>query len=125
MNNLDTFAPDEEKRKLFSALSHWALFLSPLMLSIGIPLTLLFISDDPVVNENAKESINYHLNLWIYQGLAGFIAFFWFTIILLPVILPIVGFVFVLTWILPVLAILKCFKHSSTIYRYPFIFRVV
>jgi uncharacterized Tic20 family protein len=125
MDDIDTFAFDEDKRKLFSALSHGAIFFSPLILSIGIPLTLLFISDDPVVKDNAKESINYHLNLWIYGGIAAFIGFFWFTIILLPAIWAVGGFVFVMTWILPILAILKCFKDSSTRYRYPFIFRVV
>lgn len=125
MNDIDTFIYDEDKRKLFSSLSHGAIFFSPLMLSIGIPLTLLFISDDPVVKHNAKESINYHLNLWVYGGIAAFISFFWFTIILLPAIWAIGGFLFVMTWVVPCLAIWKCFRQPSTNYRYPFIFRVV
>ncbi|MEM9137559.1 MAG: DUF4870 domain-containing protein [Cyanobacteria bacterium P01_F01_bin.42] len=123
MTNLDTGLYDEDKRKLLSSLSHAAIFFSPLMLSIGIPITLLFISDDPVVKGNAKESINYHLNMWVYGGIAAFISFFWFTIILLPVIWLTVAFVFVMTWIVPIVAILRCMKGAS-VYRYPFIVRI-
>ena len=79
MTNLDTNLHDEDRRKLLSAASHAAIFFSPLMLSIGIPITLLFISEDPVVRDNAKESINYHLNLWIYQGL--FSSIIWFLMV--------------------------------------------
>lgn len=122
MNDIDTFAYDEDKRKLFSALSHGAIFFSPLVLSIGIPLTLLLVSDDPVVKDNAKESINYHLNFWIYGGIA---AFLWFTIILMPVSFVMGGFLFVMTWVFPPLAIFKCLKQPSTCYKYPFIFRVI
>ena len=125
MTNLDTNLYDEDKRKLLSSVSHAAIFFSPLMLSIGIPITLLFISEDPVIKENAKESINYHLNLWVYAGIAAFISFFWFTIILLPAIWFIGAFVFVMTWIVPILAILSCLRQTSTAYRYPFIFRVL
>ena len=124
MTNLETNLYDEDRRKLLSAVSHGSLFLSPLMLSIGIPVTLLFISEDPVVRGNAKESINYHLNLWIYQGIFAFVSFFWFTIILLPAIWLFGGFVFVMTWIMPILAILSCFKLTSKAYQYPFIFRI-
>ena len=125
MNDLDTNLYDEDRRKLLSAVSHGSIFLSPLMLSIGIPITLLFISEDPVVRDNAKESINYHLNLWIYQGIFAFISFFWFLIVSLPLIWVLGGFVFVLTWIMPILAILSCLQQQSKAYRYPFIFRVV
>ena len=125
MTNLDTNFFDEDRRKLLSAVCHGSIFFSPLVLSIGIPLTILFISEDPVVRENAKESINYHLNLWVYAGIAAFIGFFWFTIILLPAIWLIGGFVFVMTWVMPILAILSCLKQTSQSYRYPgFILRL-
>lgn len=124
MNNLDTNVYDEDKRKLLSSLSHAAIFFSPLMLSVGVPITLLFISDDPVVKGNAKESINYHINMWVYGGIAAFIGFFWFTIILLPVIWLSIAFLFVMTWIVPIIAILSCMKLAD-VYKYPFIVRLL
>ena len=121
---METQIYDQDKRKLLSALSHGAIFFSPLFLSIGIPITLLFISDDPVVKDNAKESINYHLNLWVFGGIVAFIGFFWFTIILLPLIWMLGAIAFFMTWVVPILAILKCLNHQETPYRYPFILRV-
>lgn len=42
---------DPDKRKLLSSLSHGSIFLSALVLSIGIPLVILLVSDDPVIKE--------------------------------------------------------------------------
>ena len=44
---------DSDKRKLFSIASHGSIFLSQLVFSAGVPFALLFLSDDPVVKENA------------------------------------------------------------------------
>ncbi|WP_235656581.1 DUF4870 domain-containing protein, partial [Fischerella thermalis] len=33
------------------------------LVSIGIPIFILFATNDPVVKENAKEAINFHLNV--------------------------------------------------------------
>ena len=122
---METIVYDPDKRKWLSALSHGAIFFSPLMLSVGIPITLLLISDDPVIKENAKESINYHLNLWCYGLVVGFISFFWFFIITLPLIWFLGAIFFVMTWIVPVLAILKCMNSSDEAYRYRFILRLL
>jgi len=48
---------DSDKRKLLSALCHGAIFFSTTIVSVGLPIAILFVSDDPVVKENAKESI--------------------------------------------------------------------
>ena len=40
---------DVAQRKLLSALSHGAVFFSSTIVSIGIPIAILFISNDPVV----------------------------------------------------------------------------
>ncbi len=53
---------DTDKRKLLSALCHGAIFFSTAFVSVGVPITMLFVSDDPVVRENAKEAINFHFN---------------------------------------------------------------
>lgn len=113
---------DPDKRKLLSALSHASIFISATVVSIAIPIAILLVSDDPVVKESAKESINFHLNVWVYGGIIGFLCF----ILIGWLLMPIIGPVFLLfNWIPPILAILKSFSNPNESYRYPFIFRVV
>ncbi|MCG9889879.1 MAG: DUF4870 domain-containing protein [Thermosynechococcaceae cyanobacterium MS004] len=116
---------DPDKRKLLSGLSHGSIFFSPLFLTIGIPLGISFLSDDPVVKDSAKEAINYHLNVWVYTAIAGFLAFFWWTIVLLPIIWIAGALLLVVTWVLPAIAILKSLSDPSQVFRYPFIFRLL
>jgi uncharacterized protein len=116
---------DFDKRKLLSGLCHGSIFFSPLFLTIGIPLAISLLSDDPVVKENAKEAMNYHLNVWVYAAIAGFMAFFWWTIVLLPIIWIMGGLLVFMTWVMPAIAIFKSVTDPVTVFRYPFIFRVL
>jgi uncharacterized Tic20 family protein len=116
---------DLDKRKLLSALCHASIFFSPLMLTIGIPLAILLLSDDPVVKENAREAINFHLNVWVVGAIAAFIGFFWWTIVLLPLIWVVGAILFVMTLIEPIVAIVKCLGDPDQGFRYPFIFRII
>lgn len=112
---------DTDKRKLLSALSHASLFVSALIVSISIPIAVLFVSDDPIVKENAKEAINFHINVWFYGGIIGVLAFLTFGllgIILGPIWLVVhVG--------LSIWAIVHCLGVPDQPFRYPFIFRLV
>jgi len=112
---------DSDKRKLLSLLCHGAIFLSTLGLSIGVPIAVLLVSDDPIVKDNAKEAINFHFNVWLYSiiiavltiitfGLAGFV--------LIPV-----GYL--LHWGLTIVAIVHVLQNPNQPYRYPFIFRLI
>jgi uncharacterized Tic20 family protein len=112
---------DQDKRKLLSALCHGSIFFSSLFVSIGIPIAVLFVSNDPVVKESAKEAINFHLNVWLYGA-----------IITVPIVLSfgllgtiLVPIYFLFNWIPPVLAIIKSLNNPNESYRYPFIFRLV
>ncbi|XZF64961.1 MAG: DUF4870 domain-containing protein [Gloeotrichia echinulata DVL01] len=117
-------AYDSDKRKLLSALSHGAIFFSTTIVSVGIPIAVLFISDDPVVKDNAKESINFHFNVWFYGGILGAIFFLTAWLILpLIVLLPIAGIGYVLHWGLTIWAIINVFGNPDQPFRYPFIFR--
>lgn len=103
---------DPDKRKLLSALSHGSIFFSALVLSVGIPIALLFISDDPVVKANAKEAINFHINVW-----------FWGIVISILVWL-LVGFLLLPLWIAynfipPIWMIYKCLTDADRPHRYP------
>jgi hypothetical protein len=109
---------DTDKRKLLSALSHGSLFFSLLGVSIGIPIAILFVSDDPVVKDNAKEALNFHLNVWLYGIIFGVL-----TIILIGFAL--LGLLQLINVVLPILAILQCLSNPEQPYRYPFIFRIL
>lgn len=109
---------DSDKRKLLSVLSHGAIFLSATVLSVGLPIAILFLSEDPVVKGNARESINFHLNIYLYGVIFGIL-----TVILIG--FPLLFLLLAAMWILPIIAIVKVLADPTLIYRYPFIFRLV
>jgi uncharacterized protein len=115
---------DADKRKLLSSLCHGSIFLSSLVISAGIPLAVMIVSDDPLVKANAREALNFHFNVWLWGGIAAVSAFLWWTIVLLPLAL-IGGLVLLLSWIMPVIAIIHCLKTPDQEFRYPFIFRLL
>jgi uncharacterized Tic20 family protein len=106
------------QRKLLSVLCHAAIFFSSLFVSIGIPIAILLINDDPVVKQNARESLNFHINLYLYAIIFGLLVFVAFIGIPLLVLLGIASFVF------PIIAIVKVLANPDQPYRYPFLFRI-
>lgn len=112
---------DQDKRKLLSALCHGSIFFSSLVVSVAIPIATLLVSDDPVVKESAKEAINFHLNVWVYEIIVGILVFL--SLGLLGLILIPIFYLF--HWVPPILAILQSLSNPNQSYRYPFIFRVV
>lgn len=109
---------DADKRKILSALSHGSIFFSLLGVSIGIPIAILFVSDDPVVKENAKEALNFHLNVWLYGIIFGVL-----TLVLIGFAL--LGLLQIINVVLPILAIIQSLSNPDQPYHYPFIFRLV
>jgi uncharacterized Tic20 family protein len=106
-----------KRRKFLSALCHAAIFFSSLLVSIGIPIAILLITDDSVVKQNARESLNFHINLYLYAIIFGLLAFFVIGIPLL-VLLGIASF------ILPIIAIVRVLENPDRSYHYPFLFRI-
>jgi uncharacterized Tic20 family protein len=118
---------DSDKRKLLSSLCHGAIFFSTALFSIGVPIVINIISDDPVVKSNAKESINFHFNVWLWATVIGVpIAILSFITFGIGGILffPVIALGFLLHWGLTILALLHCFSQPDVPFRYPFIFRV-
>ena len=105
-----------DQRKLLSGLSHGAIFFSSTIISIGIPIAILLISEDSVVKANARESLNFHINLYIYAFIFGLLCF---VVIGFP-LLFVLGLVSV---IMPIIAIVKVLSDPNQTYSYPFIFR--
>lgn len=109
---------DSDLRKLLSALSHGSIFLSALVISVGVPIAIFFISEDPVVKDNAKEALNFHLNLWIYAVV--------FSILILVVIgFALLALLGIASLVLPIIAVFKVLENPDRPYRYPFIFRIL
>jgi len=109
---------DPDKRKLLSGLAHGSIFLSLLGVSIGIPLAILFVSEDPVVKENAKEALNFHFNVWLYGIIFGVLIFF-------LIGFPLLWILQLVNVVLPILAIFQALSNPDQPYRYPFIFRLL
>jgi uncharacterized Tic20 family protein len=113
-------AYDSDKRKLLSALCHGSIFFSTLFLAIGIPIGILFVSDDPIVKENAKEAINFHFNVWFWSIVIAALTFLTFGI--LGFILIPIGYL--IHWGLSLWAIVHASTQVDTPFRYPLIVRL-
>lgn len=110
------------QRKILSILCHATLFFSSTILSIAVPIVLMVAINDNVVKANAKESLNFHLNVWIYGLVLVALAL---TIINFRLLFLFVFLLVIATLILPIFAIIKILKNPQKPYRYPFIFRLV
>jgi uncharacterized Tic20 family protein len=109
---------DLTKKKLLSVACHASIFFSATLVSIGVPLVIYFVSDDETVKGNAKEALNFHLNLWLYGVIFGILTW----VLIGWLLLAILG---VINLVLPILAILQVWNNPNKVFRYPFIFRVL
>ncbi|MEA5569621.1 DUF4870 domain-containing protein [Calothrix sp. UHCC 0171] len=105
-----------QQRKLLSALSHGSIFLSSTVISIGVPIAIFIISEDPVVKENAKESLNFHINLYIAAIVFAFL-------ILIAIGIPLLILLGIASFVMPIIAIIRVIENENIPFRYPFIFR--
>lgn len=114
------------KRRLFSLLCHGSIFLGSLLVTSAIPLVILLLFDDSVIKETAKETLNYHFNIWLYGAIsAGLISFFTALIITAPLALLIGGALALFTLVPPIFGILATISNPDQPYRYPFIWRIL
>lgn len=111
---------DTDKRKLLSGLSHGAIFFSTTFVSVGVPIAMLFVSDDPVVRENAKEAINFHFNVWFYGAIILVLIF-----ITLGLLSPLAWVGYLAHWGLTIWALAHVLSDPDKPFRYPFIFRIL
>lgn len=86
---------------------------------------LLKKDDDPFIEENAKESINFQVNLLVLELILGFIAFVaaisFIGLPLLCLIAPIALVLLGVQIVLPIIAGMRV--NDGGTYRYPFIYR--
>jgi uncharacterized protein len=114
------------KRKLFSLLCHGSIFLGSLLVTSAIPFVVLLLFDDPVIKATAKETLNYHLNIWVYGAISGALGFFFTALIFTIPLAWAVGLAFFLFHLVPpIFGILAVLNNPNEPYRYPFIWRVL
>lgn len=113
---------NSDQRKVLSAVCHGSIFFSSLIVSIGIPIAVLLVADDWVVKDNAREAINFHINLYIYGIIA---AILFFTVIGIPIAFLLGGALLIGSWLLPIIAIVRTIETADRPYRYPFIWRLL
>lgn len=109
--------PDIARRKLLSALSHGAIFFSSTLVSIAVPIVILMISSDLIVQANARESLNFHINTYLYAALFGVLTF-------VLIGFPLLVLLGIATFVLPLMAIVKVLSSPNQAYRYPFLLRL-
>ena len=114
------------KRKLFSLLCHGSIFLGSLLFTSAIPLAIMLLFDDPVIKATAKETLNYHFNIWLYGAIsAGLGTFFTLLIFTIP-LAWVIGIAFFLFHLVPpIFGILAVLNNPNEPYRYPFIWRLL
>ena len=114
------------KRKLFSLLCHGSIFLGSLLFTSLIPLAVLLLFDDPIIKETAKETLNYHFNIWLYGAISLGLGTFLTALIITAPIAWLIGGVFTLfTLVPPIFGILATLNNPNEPYRYPFIWRLL
>jgi uncharacterized protein len=113
---------DTDKRLLLSAVCHGTTLFSLSVVSVGIPIAILFVSNDPVIQTNAKESINFHLNVWFYGlMITGLIVISFGLLQFLGL-----GFLgLMIHWGLSIWGLFNVLTNPDKPFRYPFIFRVI
>lgn len=108
---------ESNTRKILSALSHGAIFLSSTIISVGIPIVIFYTCEDRVIKQNAKESLNFHLNIYVYAIIFAILIFFIIGI-------PLLVLLAILSFVMPIIAIMNVLENPEKPYHYPFIFRV-
>jgi uncharacterized protein len=107
---------DLQTRKLLSALCHVSTFMTWFVAPFVIPIVILCVSNDSVVQANAKEAINYYISFLIYYTVTIILCFVLVGFLLLIPLL-------ILDFILPIIAIVKTLENPDRVYRYPSIVR--
>ncbi|NDJ19596.1 DUF4870 domain-containing protein [Myxacorys almedinensis] len=113
---------NSDQHRLLSALCHGSIFFSSLIVAIGIPIAILLINDTPVIKENAKEAINFHINLYLYAILVGILTV---SVVGIPIAIVLGIALAIASFVMPIIAIVYSLDNRDRSYRYPFIWRLL
>ncbi|MBE9191196.1 DUF4870 domain-containing protein [Gloeocapsopsis crepidinum LEGE 06123] len=106
---------DTDKRKLLSGLSHGSLSLNIVVFPVLVPIIILLVTDDEIVRGNAKEAINFAINIIICAVISSILILVEGIGIFLLYLLAIISF------IMPLIATIYAVKNIHKPYHYPLI----
>ncbi|MCU0525872.1 MAG: DUF4870 domain-containing protein [Elainella sp. Prado103] len=105
---------NSDNRKLLSALCHGSSLFSWAVASIGIPIAVMLLTEDTVVKDNAKEALNFQINMIIYWVIC-------FVLMFVLIGFPLMFVLGVITLIMPIIAMIQVASEPDRPYRYPFV----
>lgn len=109
---------DNDNRKLLSLLSHGSILFGSTVISVGVPIAILLLSKDAVVQQNAKEALNFLITCYI-------LACIFFILLFLLIGFPLLILLLIASWVMPIIALIKIIENPDRSYRYHFIFRLI
>lgn len=113
---------DNTSRKLLRSACHGAALTSYTVVTLGIPIAALVLSDDPLVRDSAKEALNFSISLFIWTAICVGLLF---TLIGIPA--SIMGFIIFsfIAAVFPIIAIVSVCIDPERRFRYPCTFRLI
>jgi uncharacterized protein len=106
-----------------SLLSHGSVFLTPIVaFPIIIPLVLWLGCKDSTIQAHGKEAFNFQVYVFV-SGLLLIIAGIFAGYFLFPLLIPIAILWFLLSLVLPIIAIVQVLQNPTEVPKYPFIER--
>ena len=109
---------NDDNRKILSILSHGSILFGSTVISIGVPIAILLLSEDPIVKSNAKESLNFYISCYIW-------AIVFVILIFLVIGIPLLILLLIASWVMPIIAIVRILENPDRSYRYPLIFHLL
>ncbi|NJO79604.1 MAG: DUF4870 domain-containing protein [Cyanobacteria bacterium RM1_2_2] len=106
---------DPDQRKILSAVAHAACLIGWAWVPLLVPIAILLLSEDPIVKDNAKQSLNFQVNIILYSLVFLILAF-------LLIGIPLLFVVGIVSFVMPIFAILSVAANPDRPYRYPFVF---
>lgn len=113
---------DVQSRKFLRVLCHAAALTSLAVVTVGVPIAALVLSDDELVQDSAREAINFSITVFLWAAVIGFL---WFTIVGIPIAWVLGGVLGLAALLLPILAMVSVCTDESKRYRYPLTLRLL
>ena len=114
----DNLSNSDDNRKILSILSHGSILFSSTVISIGVPIAILLLSEDSIVKRNAKEALNFYITCYIWGIILAILIF-------LLIGIPLLILLLIASWVMPIIAIVRILENPHRSYRYPLIFHIL
>ena len=102
--------------KSLSIIAHLAALFSSVVISVLGPIIIMAATDNDVARGNARESLNFQINIIIWALLAAALCFVLIGFVLLPIVV-------LWSFIMPIVAMVRCANDENLVYRYPLCIR--